>query len=255
MVKYATDVTQQVRLLSNLKALIDLNFGEIEKALERSGELSATATGAASGTSGNVQAVAAAAEQLAASAREISTRMTKSRETADAAQAQAEAADQSTQRLVSATRQMGGIVDLIRSIASQINLLALNATIEAARAGEAGRGFAVVATEVKNLANQAAHATDQISGEIDGIQAVSSDVVDALEGIRNAIGTVREYVLATAGAIEEQSAVAHDMSLNMQSASQAVATVTDTIGSIVASIHQVSAAVGKTKEEAQVLAR
>ena len=65
---------------------------------------------------------------------------------------------------------MSGIVELIGNITGQINLLALNATIESARAGEAGRGFAVVASEVKNLANQAKHATDTISKEIEAAQ-------------------------------------------------------------------------------------
>ncbi|MBY0408414.1 MAG: outer membrane beta-barrel protein, partial [Rickettsiales bacterium] len=64
----------------------------------------------------------------------------------------AEAANQSAQALDTAARSMGNIVELIQSIAGQINLLALNATIESARAGDAGKGFAVVASEVKNLA-------------------------------------------------------------------------------------------------------
>jgi methyl-accepting chemotaxis protein len=97
---------------------------------------------------------------------------------------------------------MNGIVGLIQNIAGQINLLALNATIEAARAGEAGKGFAVVASEVKNLVNQAAKATEQISREIDGVQSTSGEVVTALYTIRDAIETVREHVTVTASAVE-----------------------------------------------------
>ena len=69
------------------------------------------------------------------------------------------------------------------SITGQINLLALNATIKSARAGEAGRGFAVVASEVKSLANQAKHATDRITSEIDALKSMSGDVVEALGAI------------------------------------------------------------------------
>ena len=255
VVKYAADITRHAELLAELKQLIDRNFGEIDAALGRSSDQSRAAVNAAGSASGNVQMVAAAAEQLAGSVREIAASMAKSRSLADDAQRQAEAANQATQGLVTAGRQMGGILDLIRNIAGQINLLALNATIEAARAGEAGRGFAVVANEVKNLANQAARATDEISTEIEGLQGVSSQVADALAGIRKSVEAVRDYVLATAGAVEEQSAVTHEMATNMQGASTAVAVITRNIGEIGASVEQISAAVGKTKEAAQVLAR
>tara|TARA_R110001592_G_scaffold169679_3_gene406298 strand:- start:369 stop:2075 length:1707 start_codon:yes stop_codon:yes gene_type:complete len=161
---------------------------------------------------------AAGSEQLNASVREIAESMDKSRQVAIDAFDQVVKADQSTQRLDTAAKSMGGIVDAISEITGQINLLALNATIESARAGEAGKGFAVVANEVKNLANQARRATEQIEEEIGNMLTVSSDVVGALATIRERIDNVREYVTSTASAIEEQTSVANDMSNSMKRA-------------------------------------
>ncbi|MEH2531567.1 methyl-accepting chemotaxis protein [Bradyrhizobium sp. AZCC 1588] len=167
---------------------------------------------------GMMESVAAGAEELNASVREISEAMTKSRETAATAVGRVEAADAQAQRLNEAAQAMSGIVELIGNITGQINLLALNATIESARAGEAGRGFAVVASEVKNLATQAKQATDKIGQEISNLNGISGDVVGALDSIKSAIQGVSEYVTATAAAVEEQSTVTGEMSANMQRA-------------------------------------
>ena len=188
VVKFATDVTSQV--------VARLQFGEL------------------------IETVAAAAHQLSASITEISGTMVRSQQTANSAVDRVATADQSAQRLSAAAQAMGRVVDLINNIAGQINLLALNATIEAARAGEAGRGFAVVATEVKNLANQARGATEEIIKEIDGIRTVSGDVVESLSAIKQAIDSVSEFVTSTTAAVEEQSAVTESISANMQSAAQ-----------------------------------
>jgi len=174
---------------------------------------------------GMMESVAAGAEELNASVREISEAMSKSRETAMAAVDRVEAADQQAHRLTEAAESMSSIVQLIGDITGQINLLALNATIESARAGEAGRGFAVVASEVKNLANQAKQATDKIELEIGNLNGISGDVVAALNAIKKAIQDVSEYVTSTAAAVEEQSAVTEEMSTGMQRAAAEAATI------------------------------
>ncbi|WP_407154637.1 PAS domain-containing protein [Bradyrhizobium sp. STM 3557] len=174
---------------------------------------------------GMMESVAAGAEELNASVREISETMAKSRDTASGAVERVSSADAQAQRLSDAAKAMGGIVEMINSITGQINLLALNATIESARAGEAGRGFAVVASEVKSLATQAKQATDKIGQEIESLNNISGEVVGALGSIKQAINAVSEYVNSTAAAIEEQSTVTSEMSSSMQRAAEEAAAI------------------------------
>jgi methyl-accepting chemotaxis protein len=191
VVKYATDITAQV------------------KARKEAAERSAEATM-------NIEAVAGATEQMLASVQEISQNMGKSQAAiTDIVQKNISAAELMA-RLEENTRAMEGIAGLIRDISEQVNLLALNATIEAARAGDAGKGFAVVAGEVKSLANETAKATDQISEEIARIQTVSGEVLRSGNEIAEATNAVGEYINVIVSAVEEQSAVTHDISANMQ---------------------------------------
>lgn len=255
VVKFATDITKQIELLANLKSLIDHNFSEIDSAVNLTNVKAQAASIASADASANVQMIASSAEEMDASIREIAESMSKSQSASESAHDQTMAANASTRKLAEAANAMGGIVSLIQTIASQINLLALNATIESARAGEAGKGFAVVANEVKTLANQAAKATEQITKEINGIQEISGEVVNALDVIRASIENVREYVGTTASAVEEQSAVTRGMSQNMQSASDAVNTISTSIADISACVQQADQAVLRTKEAANVLVR
>jgi methyl-accepting chemotaxis protein len=190
VVKYATDVTVQAMLRRK-----------------------------AENARGLIASVAEGSEEMSASIREISETMTKSKANAATATGRIDAADHQAQKLNDAAQAMSGIVELIGNITGQINLLALNATIESARAGEAGRGFAVVASEVKNLANQAKHATDTISKEIEALNGVAGDVAGSLTAIKAAIAGVNEFIASTAAAVEEQSIVTQEMSTNMQRAS------------------------------------
>ncbi len=210
---------REIWIQASYNPILDLNgkpFKVVKYAADTTAQVIARKR--AESVRGMMETVAAGAEELNASVREISETMTKSRQTASEAVVRVDAADQQAQRLSAASESMGGIVELIGNITGQINLLALNATIESARAGEAGRGFAVVASEVKNLANQAKQATDKIGQEIGNLNGISADVVSALTAIKQSIQEVSEYVTSTAAAVEEQSTVTSEMSSSMQRA-------------------------------------
>jgi len=215
---------REIWIQASYNPILDLN-GKPFKVVKYATDITAQAIARkkAENARGLIETVAAGSEEMSASIREISETMTKSKENAVEATARVEAADQQAQKLSAASQAMSGIVELIGNITGQINLLALNATIESARAGEAGRGFAVVASEVKNLANQAKHATDTISKEIEQLNGVASDVVGSLTAIKAAIASVNEFIASTAAAVEEQSIVTSDMSSNMQRASAELA--------------------------------
>lgn len=255
VVKFATDITDQIALLDSLRDIIAINFRNIETAIHVTSEEADSASESAGNTSENVQTMAASTEELAASVAEIASSMSRSRDATNDAFERVQAAATMTSRMSEATESMSGILGLIQTIAAQINLLALNATIESARAGEAGRGFAVVAQEVKNLANQAGNATEQIKQQIADIQTLSSQVVGSLDKILDGIDAVRRNVATTAGAAEEQSAVTREMSGTMQRAATAVGGISGNISEIAGAVRRVADAVTTTRDAAKVLIR
>jgi methyl-accepting chemotaxis protein len=181
---------------------------------------------------GNVNSVAGATEELVASVGEIGRQTERSSEIVARAAARATETDRQIQSLAQAAQKVGDVVRLITDIAEQTNLLALNATIEAARAGEAGKGFAVVASEVKNLANQTARATEEIAQQIATIQGETQTAVSAIRGISETVDEINQIASAIAAAIEQQGAATRDIARNIEGASSGTASVSTSIGHV-----------------------
>lgn len=171
------------------------------------------------------QSVAAAAEEMACSIAEISRNMQMSREAAGHILDISQNSSQHTHELVASMKSMQSFVGLIREIAARVNMLALNATIEAARAGEAGKGFAVVASEVKNLSDQTAKATQQISQEIATVQKFTGSVAESVRATMDGATQMNGYVSSVATAIEQQSAATRQISEHCASLVTAVETI------------------------------
>lgn len=244
IVKYATDITEQVlsrKEAERVSGLVDENLDKILITVGDAHEQSTSVAEASTQTMETVQAVSAATEQFQKSSNEIAQSMENSKIEVGKTMQVAADADHSTQKLNEAALSMNNIIDVIQEIAGQINLLALNATIESARAGDAGKGFAVVASEVKSLASQVGAATTQILSEISEMQTVSNDVVCQLNEIKSSIDTVENSFTTVASAVEEQTLTSREIAANMSRASDAVELINTNIDTI-------STAVGRANE-------
>jgi methyl-accepting chemotaxis protein len=199
---------------------------------EQTNKQSEAVAHAADEASSNVQTVAAAAEELSSSIHEISNQVGNSARVSAGAVEEATRVNSKVQGLAGAVAKISEVVNLINDIASQTNLLALNATIEAARAGEAGKGFAVVANEVKNLANQTAKATDEITAQINAVQGATQDAVQGIEGITATINHISDIAAAIAQAVEEQGAATNEISRSVQQASHGTSEVSSNIAGV-----------------------
>jgi methyl-accepting chemotaxis protein len=207
-----------VETVSSASTELEASAGSLTTTAEHSREITIKVAAASEEASTNVQAVASAAEEMSSSVNEISRQVQDSSRIAGEAVEQARKTNDRVGELAKAAARIGDVVELINTIAGQTNLLALNATIEAARAGDAGRGFAVVASEVKTLAEQTAKATGEISAQINGIQAATTESVVAIREIGDTIGKMSEIASTIASAVEQQGAATQEISRNVQQA-------------------------------------
>ncbi|HEY8612081.1 MAG TPA: methyl-accepting chemotaxis protein [Roseomonas sp.] len=228
--------------------------GGVHDTAGRSGREAAQVADAAARASGEVGAVAAAAEEMAASITEITRRVAEAAEVAAQAVSEARATDGTVRGLSDSAARIGDVVRLIGDIAGQTNLLALNATIEAARAGEAGRGFAVVASEVKTLAAQTAKATEEISSQIQQMQAATTGAVEAIRGIGETVERTSGIATAIAAAVEQQGATTQEIARSAAEVAGSTDRVSRSIASVRAAAEETGEAAGGMLSATEALA-
>jgi len=258
--KFDREISGVLEIVSSACLEMNSTAQSLSATAEQTNRQATAVAAATEQASTSVQTVASAAEELSASIAEIGRQVETSSNIARSTAQEANRSNEIVQELALSSSRIGEVVNLITDIANQTNLLALNATIEAARAGEAGKGFAVVAGEVKNLANQTAKATEEIGGQINGVQASTQNVVTAIGQIVDRIGELSQISATIASAVEEQSAAAVEIARNVQQAAAGTQEVSSNIGGVSeaasatgAASHQVLSASHSLSEEAERL--
>ncbi|MDX1366536.1 MAG: methyl-accepting chemotaxis protein [Pseudomonas sp.] len=245
MVQQVASATAQLAAAAQQTSAVNMQTGagvrrqqaEIGQVATAMHEMTATVQEVAHSASGAAQAAQQADQEAVVGKRVVGQTV----EVIDALAHEVEKAAAVIRQLEQDSDKIGGVLEVIRSIAEQTNLLALNAAIEAARAGEQGRGFAVVADEVRTLASRTQQSTTEIQGMIEKLQSGSSSAMKVMEAscsqarkgveqvaqagatldcITRSVATINDMNAQIASAAEEQSSVAEEINRNIVTVSE-----------------------------------
>ncbi|ADJ16588.1 methyl-accepting chemotaxis protein [Halalkalicoccus jeotgali] len=230
----------------------------------------------------DMQSFSASMEEVAATAEQVDTAAETARKAAneglDASEDARTATEEVTdlgEELVESVTDLGermddieNVVEVISDVAEQTNLLALNANIEAARAGKEGEGFTVVANEVKSLANETRQHTEQITTNINELQAQTdstvgaakqshhqieaasdqiSDVLAALGDIATAIDQSADGIAGVSQATEDQAATVEELTATLEEAREHASETEGAADNIVAATDDQTEAIAELK--------
>jgi methyl-accepting chemotaxis protein len=235
---------------------------EVRNVVDDTKRRTAAAVESVETTRSNVLQTAAAAEELSAALASVQAQTQHHQTLATESGAAVERVAQSIATLARDSREIDLVTRTIAKIASQTNLLALNATIEAARAGEAGRGFAVVATEVKNLASQTGHATQDIAARVVAVQEGASSVVEQIAEVVRTIGTMTSFGTTVDDSVTQQGSATREVARHMAHASERIAfsvenieAASQSVASMASRSHKMEAAATELSQAAEELTR
>ncbi|KPW84978.1 methyl-accepting chemotaxis protein [Pseudomonas congelans] len=228
-----TDVASRLGASIGLaKQSMNAQQAETEQVATAINEMTASVADVAQNTEG----AALAADEANTASRNGLRIMHQAHSTIQALAEEVELSAQKVQALALHSQSIGGVIQVISTIADQTNLLALNAAIEAARAGEQGRGFAVVADEVRTLASRTQASTEEIRGIIQQLQgatdaavqqmqagqqkahaciSAASDASGSLSSISQGVERIVEMNTQIASAAVQQHAVSEDINRNV----------------------------------------
>ncbi|HEY6794877.1 MAG TPA: methyl-accepting chemotaxis protein, partial [Kineosporiaceae bacterium] len=234
---------------------VSRSSSEIAEAAAQTSGSSESVSAAAGEVSDNVQTVASAAAEMDASIREIASTAQGAARIGEQATEVIHATNDTVSKLGESSAEIGNVLKLITSIAEQTNLLALNATIEAARAGDAGKGFAVVASEVKDLAQETARATEDISRRIEAIQRDTTNAVSAIGEIAGIIQQLGDYQTTIASAVEEQTATTTEITHSVSLAAEGSGGIAADISAVAQAAETTRVSVAAARQAAEAMAR
>jgi methyl-accepting chemotaxis protein len=200
------------------------------------------------------QTVASAAEQLTASIAEITRQVMTSSSVSKNAVTVGEGVQGTIASLSRQANEIGEVAQIIADIATRTNLLALNATIEAARAGEAGRGFAVVASEVKQLANQTARSTEQISQQIIAVRDATNLAAQAVARIVGTINEIDRIGAAIAESVEQQGAATAEIARSIAATANGVGQIVERTDNVRSAATDTDQQAGEVQQGAEMMA-
>ena len=248
-------VSQNASSLGSASEELTANSQQMVNNAEETAAQAGVVSAAAEQVSKNVQTVATGTEEMSASIKEIAKNAHDAAKVATTAVEAAMTTNATITKLGLSSAEIGKVIEVITSIAQQTNLLALNATIEAARAGEAGKGFAVVANEVKELAKETAKATEDISKQIETIQADTKSAVAAISEISTVIGKISDYQNTIASAVEEQTATTNEIARNVAEAAKGSTEIAQNITGVAQAAKSTMAGANDTQKASAELSR